>query len=197
MSFATVIYIASCWAVVYLAGTCARAGSWVDFGVLAMAATLFACLCGVSLVAAALSRSTEITAATNVSWSLAGWTVFNVVAYWTALNAFRTQGERKRRGALLQLAVRRASDKLRKAQRPAKDKLCSGANTMASWAIALSPFFPFGILLARLALGQSPSGDGDRRIHRKIRIALVTSWAVVGMLTAGLATLAIWGPPIQ
>lgn len=65
LSVATVIYIASCWAVVYLAGTCARAGSWVDFGVLAMAATLFACLCGVSLVAAALSRSTEITAATN------------------------------------------------------------------------------------------------------------------------------------
>lgn len=197
LAVGVVMYIVVAWFVVYLAGVSSRVGSWGGFCVAILAAIIFSYSIGQSFVTEAISRSTTVTLAANAGWSLAAWLAFNAAAYATAVHAFRVSGRRKRRGMLLQVAARIAAGKLRRARKSPKDTGRSPANTLARWAIALCPLFPFGLVLAHAARQQAGNEGYDPLTGRKVQVAVAASWTVLALLLAALAAFATQAPVIE
>lgn len=196
LAVAVAIYIGVAWLVVYLAAVSSRTGQWSMFLLSILAATVFAFSVGWSFVVDAISHSTPDTVAANAGWSLVSWLAFNAAAYATAVSAFRAVGQRKRRGILLEVAVRRAAGDLRRAGKETKDRSRSLATTMANWAIALCLLFPFGLVLAEAARRQAERAGDEPRIRKRVRVAIAASWATLGLLIAALVVLAIRAPVI-
>lgn len=201
---ATVIYVTSCclvYLVVYSTFVNAVRGTWsfVD------PAFVMPVLVFVVYALALLTEITSLSASSNWAARSAGGLLvllsLTVIPGTTAAIFVGLLGGTKRRGVLRHYALKRAWAQYRRVEAKQRTNAAKAPrNKLAIAALVVSPMFPFGIVLGKVALEQirgAAAAESPQRGARMATTGIVISWVILTVTVAALVAVIILNPNLS
>lgn len=184
------------WATTYLIGVAMMLRSWITAISNVIAAAIFCLLVGVQMLQTVVGLSNEQTLARNLGGTYATWSAFVIVTAVLAIRSLGCDGKGRRLG-LRGLAVWRIQQQIGRARTvniaPSTPTVQRRLATAAAW---LSPLFPLGLLLGRVAtqMGNDRAAEQDLRTGRILRLSTVLSWSWAALWVGACVALTWWAP---
>lgn len=184
---------------VYSTFTEATASTWSFLITNAAISVLGFLLISMALVDAVLKSSTAENWPARTAGALLALVGLTVVPCAVAATRIRPVGLKRRRGVLLELATRKTFSMLQRTSARQLTDRSDQLNKLAVVSLITSPIFPFGLIMADVALRQIDAAERHGRPQRgrwQVQAATVIAWVspivVVIPLTAIVVINPVW-----
>ena len=187
------------WATTYVFSVALLLRSWINATFYAIGALAICIVVGAQLLQMVLEWSTAETFARNVGWTYATWSTFVIVISGFAIRSLGCDSK-GRRLALRAISVWQTRRLLKGATNvtvaPSTPTI---QRRLAVTAVWLSPLFPLGLLLGRVAtqVDKETGIEHDQRTLRMIRRSRTLSWFWAALWVSACLGLAWWAPPVS